>query len=339
MQYRERVMRMASGGRVPTFRDVLAARRSVSRHLAPTPLLRSAGLSERLGADVWVKHENHLPTAAFKVRGGVHLASRLGDAERRRGLWTASTGNHAQSIAFGGRVAGVPVTVAMPENANPVKVEATRALGAEVVLVGRDFDEAREWVAERAAEKGGRFVGPTDWELIAGVGTYALEIVEALPDVEALVVPVGAGSGACGCLLVAKHVNPAIAVVGVQAKAAPTQQQTWKRGEPAPAPMETAAEGLATRVPFDNAHALLGHPERGLDDFLLVSDEEMEEAIVLLLEHTRNLAEHAGAASLAGALRMGEALRGRQVALVLSGANLGADVLGRILRERRGGGA
>lgn len=316
---------------VPTFRDVLEARRSVYEHVDPTPLLLQPTLSELLGAEVWTKHENHLPTGAFKVRGGIHLATRLDEAERRAGLYTASTGNHAQSIAYGGRVTGTSVTVAMPERANPVKVAGTRALGAEVVLHGRDYDEAREWISGRASEKGARFVGPADTDLIAGVGTYALEILERLPSAEVLIVPVGAGSGACGCCLVGKHINPSLEVIGVQSADAPTQQRTWAAGRPVIAPMETVAEGLATRVPFEHAQRMLRDPERGLDDFVLVSDAELEEAIRLTLDHARTLVEHAGAAALAAALRLRERLAGRRVVLVLSGGNLGSAALARIL--------
>ena len=315
----------------PTFRDVLEARRSIYEHVDPTPLLHQQTLSELLGAEIWTKHENHLPTGSFKVRGGIHLASTLGDAARQGGLYTASTGNHAQSIAWAGRATGTAVTVAMPEGANPVKVAGTRALGAEVVLHGRDYDEAREWMTQQAADKGARFVGPADTELIAGVATYALEILERLPAADVLLVPVGAGSGACGCCLVGKRLSPSLEVIGVQSAAAPTQQRTWAAGHPVTAPMETVAEGLATRVPHEHVQRMLRDPERGLDDFVLVSDEELEEAIHLTLDHARTLVEHAGAAALAAALKLRERLAGRRVVLVLSGGNLGSAALGRIL--------
>ena len=319
--------------RDPTLAGVLAARRHVYRFLRPTPLHAYPALGELLSAEVFVKHENHLPTAAFKVRGGLHLAAALDGQARRAGLFTASTGNHGQSIAFAGRAYGVPVTIAVPEAANPVKVAAMEALGARVMAHGRDFDEAREWIQARAAAEGARFVGPTDPELIEGVATYALEILEDLPDVEAIVVPVGAGSGACGCCLVGKALSPGLAVFGVQSARAPAQQRSWAAGRPVSAPMETRAEGLATRVPFANAHRILGHAERGLDDFVLVEDAELDEAVRLLLAHTRNLAEHAGAAALAGALRLRERLAGRRVVLVLSGGNLGLAALRHLLAE------
>ena len=176
--------------------DVLAARHHIARHLARTPLLAYPGLSELVGAEVYIKHENHHVVGAFKVRGGVNLAAHLTDDERRTGLFTASTGNHGQSIAFAGKVTGTPVRVAVPEGANPSKVAAMRRLGAEVIAHGSDFDEAREWMRGEAEAAGARFIGPTEPELIAGVGTYTLEILEDLPDVEVIIVPVGAGSGA-----------------------------------------------------------------------------------------------------------------------------------------------
>ena len=154
-----------------TMSDVLAARRNVYRHLSATPLYHYAGLSELVGAEVHVKHENHLPIGAFKVRGGVNLAATLSEAERAAGLYTASTGNHGQSIAFGGKATDTRVRVALPERANPGKAAAIQRLGAEVVHHGKDFDEAREWIKEQAHHDGARFIGPTDSELIAGVGT------------------------------------------------------------------------------------------------------------------------------------------------------------------------
>jgi len=321
---------------IPELREVYAARASVYRHLHRTPLHRYAGLSERVGAELWVKHENHHAVGAFKVRGGVHLASRLDEDARRSGLYTASTGNHGQSIAFAGSVTGTPVRIAAPEGANPHKVRAMRALGAEVVLHGPDYDTAREWMAACARAEGARFIGPADRELIAGVGTYVLEIVEDLPDLDVLIVPVGAGSGACAACLVAKTLCPGVAVIGVQAAAAPAVQRSWKAGRAVEAPMETRAEGLATRVSHTHANAFLRDPDHGLDDFLLVSDEAMEQAIGILLETTRNVAEHAGAAALAAALELGERLAGKRVVVVLSGGNLASDALGRILASSAG---
>jgi len=234
----------------------LRARPNVYRYLRPTPLYFYQGLSDLIGAQVWVKHENHQPTGAFKVRGGFQLAASLSPEERRRGLATASTGNHGQSIAYAGQVYGIPVLIAMPEGANPDKAARIRAFGARLVYYGPDYDTAREWVMHEAATQGYRYVGPADPELIAGVATYSLEILEELPDVEVIIVPIGGGSGAAGACLVAKAIRPAIQVIGVQAEKAPAAYLAWKSGKPATAGMATFAEGLATRTTLPRAQGL-----------------------------------------------------------------------------------
>jgi threonine dehydratase len=317
---------------LPTFQDVLLARQTIAPYLRPTPLYFYQSLSDLLGAQVWVKHENHQPVGAFKVRGGIHLIAHLSDAEKARGVISASTGNHGQSIAYGARLFGVRAVIGMPEGANPGKVAAIRHLGAEIHFHGRDFDEARLYVEELARREGLRYVSSGDEpRLIAGVGTYALEIVEALPDVEAIVAPVGGGSGAAGVCLVVKTVNPAIQVIGVQAEKAPSAYLSWKEGKRVEAKMETFAEGLATRAPFDLPQAIL---RRHLDDFWLVSEDAMKQAIVLMLEHTHNLAEGAGAAALAGAIQHKDHLTGKKVVLVQSGGNLALAQLREILCEQ-----
>ena len=316
---------------MPSLFDVIAARPHVYRFLKPTPLYRYSGLSELIAADVWVKHENHQPVGAFKVRGGINLVAHLSDNERASGLFTASTGNHGQSIAYAARAEGLRATIAVPEGANPGKVAAMRGLGAEVVFHGRDFDSAREWIEGVARERGGRFVGSTEELLIHGVGTYALEIVEELPGVDAIIVPVGAGSGVCATAIVAKAINPAIQVIGVQSAQAPAMQLSWSAGRPVSADMSTVAEGLATRIPFENTQRIM---RKYLDDFVLVEDDAIEEAIVLLLEHTHNLAEGAGAASLAAAIMLKSRLAGKNVVLVMSGGNLSMEQLHRVLAKK-----
>jgi threonine dehydratase len=318
----------AAGDAIPTLREVIAARPHVYRHLKPTPLYRYSSLSELIGANVWVKHENHLPVGAFKVRGGLNFVAQLREKERANGLYTASTGNHGQSIAYAARAHGMRATIAVPEGANPGKVAAMRGLGAEVVFHGADFDSAREWVTGVAADQGGRFVGPTDELLIHGVGTYALEIIEDLPEVDAIIVPVGAGSGVCATSIVAKTINPGIQVIGVQSAQAPAIQMSWAARKTVSADMTTVAEGLATRVPFENTQRIM---RRFLDDFVLVDDAAIEDAILLLLEHTHNLAEGAGAAALAAAIKLKPRLAGKNVVLVLSGGNLSVDQLRRLL--------
>ncbi len=313
---------------MPTLQDVYAARSHVYQYLKPTPLHHYATLSEMVGAHVYIKHENHQPVGAFKVRGGLVMASRLSEEQRKGGLFTASTGNHGQSIAYGAKVSGIKATIAVPEGANPGKVAAMRGLGAEVIFHGKDFDTAREWIMKVATDKGGTFVGPTDEPLLHGVGTYTLEILEDLPDVDVILVPVGAGSGASATSIVAKSINPKIEVIGVQSAQAPAMQLSWKSGDLVSAQMETFAEGIATRVPFENTQIIM---RKYLDDFVLVDDTEIEEAIRILLEYTHNLAEGAGAAPLAAALNMKDRLRGKKVVLVMSGGNLSLERLKMIL--------
>ena len=303
-----------------TLADVLEARHRISPHLRATPIYPYAGLDELLGAEVWVKHENHQPVGAFKVRGGVNLVSQLDESERERGLIAASTGNHGQSVAYAARLYGVAARICVPENANPVKLAAMRALGAELIVHGEDFDAAREHCERLAAEHGYRYVhSGNEPLLIAGVATEALEIVEDRPDVDAIIVPIGGGSGAAGACIVAKGIRPGIEVIGVQSEAAPAAFRSWQARALLDGENATFAEGLATRVPFELPQQILWEH---LDDFVLVSEDEIRSANRLMIEHTRNLVEPAGAAPLAAALNLRDRLRGKRVALVLSGGNI-----------------
>jgi threonine dehydratase len=318
-------------GPEPTLADVLEARRRISPHLRPTPLFGYAALNDLLDANVFVKHENHQPIGVFKVRGGVNLVSQLSPEERERGVITASTGNHGQSIAYAARLFGVAATICVPEQANPVKVASMRGLGADLVVHGRDFDEAREHCEQLAKERGDLYVhSGNEPLLIAGVATETLEIVEDEPQIDVIVVPIGGGSGAAGACIVAKAINPAIKVIGVQSEAAPAAFRSWKERRLVEDRMGSFAEGLATRTAFELPMRILW---QWLDDFVLVSDDEIREAQALMIEATRNLVEAAGAAPLAAGLRLGEQLNGKRVALVLSGGNASReqllDVLGR----------
>jgi threonine dehydratase len=314
--------------------DVLAARRRIRPHLAPTAFRPYPALSDALGAEVWVKHEHHNPTAAFKVRGGINLVARLGSGERERGLIAASTGNHGQSIAYAARLHGVRATICVPEGANPVKVAAIRALGAEVVAHGRDFDEARERCEQLARRDGLRYVHSGDEpDLIAGVGTATLEMLDEDPGLDAIVVPVGGGSGAAGACVVAKAVRPQIAVIGVQSEAAPAAQRSWRAGALLEDRMQTFAEGLATRTAFALPQRIM---RRHLDDFVLVSEDDLRDATLRMIAGTSNLVEPAGAAALAGALALRDRLAGTRVAVIASGGNISLDQLRTLLGGARG---
>jgi threonine dehydratase len=316
----------------PTVADVLEARRRIAPHLRPTPLYGYAALNELTGADVLVKHENHQPVGSFKVRGGVNLVAQLGADERERGIIAASTGNHGQSLAFAGRVFGVRVTICVPEQANPVKVASMRGLGAELVFHGRDYDDAREHCEQLARTNGYRYVHSGDEPLlIAGVGTGTLEILEERPDLDAIVVPIGGGSGAAGACVVAKAIRPAVEVIGVQSESAPAAYRSWRERRLVEDRMGTFAEGLATRTSFALPQRILWEH---LDDFVLVSDEEIRRAQRLLIEATRNLVEAAGAAPLAAALRYRERFAGTRLAHVLSGGNATLEQLADVLAVR-----
>lgn len=309
---------------------VFHARKVIAPYLRPTPLYAYHGLSKLLDAQVWVKHENHQPVGAFKVRGGVNLISQLSAEERRRGVITASSGNHGQSIAFASRLFNVRASIVLPHGANPAKAEAIRALGAEIVFHGKDFDDARVHAEALSRETGARFISSGDEPLlISGVATYALEMVEAQPGVEVMIVPVGGGSGAAGCCIVAKAINPRIQVLAVQAEKAPSAYLSWKEKRRVEAKMETFAEGLETRAPFDLPQAIMRDQ---LDGFLLVSEEEMRQAMLLMIEHTRNLPEAAGAAPLAAALKIKKELAGKKIALIMSGGNISLPQLRDLLQ-------
>lgn len=313
----------------PTFADVLDARTRIAPHLLRTPLREYPPLGRLIDATVFVKHENHLPTGAFKVRGGINLVSQLSQGERERGVVASSTGNHGQSIAFGARLYGVKATICVPENANPVKVAAMRDLGAEVVPNGVDFDEARELAEQLSIEHGFRYIhSGNEPLLIAGVATATLELLEDEPRIDTIIVPVGGGSGAAGASIVAKTLNPSIRVIGVQSAAAPAAFRSWRERALLEDEMRTFAEGLATRVAFELPQRIMWEL---LDDFVLVSDDEIRAAQRAMIESTRNLVEAAGASPLAAALRLRDELAGRRVALIASGGNASPDQLRELL--------
>jgi threonine dehydratase len=310
--------------------DVLSARPIVYRTLHRTPLLKHALLDAETGLDLYVKHENHNPTGAFKVRGGLTLVGSLG-ADERRGVVTATTGNHGQSIALACQREGVPCLIVVPEGNNPEKNAAMRALGAEVIEVGRDFDVAREHVERIHRERGLRYVHSANEPLlIAGVATYALEIFEDLPDTEVILVPIGGGSGACGCALVRSWVGSRAKVIGIQAAGADAFARSWRTGTRVIGErVATFAEGMATRVTFDLTFGIL---RRHLDDVVTLTEEELMDGIRLALRATHNLAEGAGAASLAAAVKLRGRLAGRKVVCVMSGGNIDQATLARVLQ-------
>ena len=307
----------------PTMRDVLEAKAVVRNFMAPTPLYHYPALDALTGAQTWVKHENHTPIGAFKLRGGLYFMHRLRQAQEVQGVVTASTGNHGQSISYAAHAYGLKATIVVPEQANQVKVEAMRQLGAQVLFHGQGFDEAKAFGQDWAKRQGMRFISSGDEpELIAGVATYAMEILEQVPDLDYLFVPVGGGSGAAGACLVAQALNPRLKVVAVQSRKAPAAFMTWQARPWHVAPNNTLAEGLAAAEPFMLPQALLW---QHLHDFRLVEDEAILDAMAQCYLRTKNLAEPAGAAALAGALQMRADIRGSRCALVLSGGNIAIE--------------
>ena len=314
----------------PTLDDVRAARTRIRPHLTPTPLLKHPLLDEWLGCDAWVKHENHNPTCAFKVRGGLNLVAQLNADERRRGVVSASTGNHGQSMALACRIHGVPCRIVVPVGSNPDKVAAMRALGATIIEYGRDFDEAREHVEALAPREGWRYVhSANEPQLIAGVGTYALEIFEDRPDADYVFVPIGGGSGAAGTCIVRSGVGSRALVIGVQAAGADAFARSWRGpARVTTGTVATFAEGMATRTTFDLTFGIL---KSGLDDVVTLGEGEIEEGVRAALRLTHNLAEPSGAAPIAAARQWAARLAGKKVVCVMSGGNLDLATLRRLM--------
>jgi threonine dehydratase len=313
----------------PTFQDVLLARRQIRPHLLPTPLHRYPALDALIGAEVYVKHENYQSVGAFKVRGGVNLVSQLTPEERQRGLIAASTGNHGQSVSYAARLFGVTARIVVPEGANPGKVAAMQGMGAEVIFHGANFDEARLYCESLAREHGYRYVHSGDEPLlIAGVATAALEMLESQPDIEMIFVPLGGGSGASGACIVAHTINTAIKVIAVQSDASPAAYQSWRSKTLCEAPNRTFAEGLATGTAFALPQAMLWQQ---LDDFVLVTDDDIRQAMRWMIECAHTLAEGAGASPLAAVYQRRDTLQGKKIGLVCSGGNTSLEHLKQVL--------
>ena len=316
-----------------SFDDIRAARGRLAPYLPATPLRGYAMLDQAVGGGVrvLVKHENHQPTNAFKVRNALSAITALGADARRRGVVAASTGNHGQGLAYAGALLGVRVTICVPVGNNPEKNASILGYGARLVEDGASYDDATD-VAQALAEREGLHVvhSTNDRDVVAGASTMSMEILEQAPELDAMVVAVGGGSQVVGALTVARTLRPALRVYGVQAAGAPAIHDSWRARRPLrTATADTFAEGIATRGTYELTFETM---LEGLTGFVTVSDDEMAAAIRLLISTTHNLAEGAGAAGLAGLLRLREELAGQTVAIVLSGSNIDAATLRRVVK-------
>jgi len=315
-----------------TIADVLQARKRLRDVLPRTPLRRYAGLDEAVGYGirVFVKHENHQPTQAFKARNALAALTVLTDEEKKRGVVAASRGNHGAGLAWAGQLLRIPVVVCVPVGNSPGKNEAIRGFGAELVEEGQDYDASVQVMERLVKERGLVPVHSTNnRHVIAGAGTLALEMIEQHPALDALVLPVGGGSQAVGALTVARAMRPGMLIFGVQAERAPAIHDSWHAGKPVQgATANTFADGLATR----NTYELTFGPLReGLSGFVKVSEGAIADAIRLLLHATHNLAEGAGAAGLAGLMQLRDTLAGKSVGVCLSGGNIDLETLRKVL--------
>jgi threonine dehydratase len=318
-----------------TLDDVRAARDRLAPYLQPTPLREYPRLGELAGGGLRIvaKHENHQPTNSFKIRNGLSFMTALNDGERRRGVVAASTGNHGQGIAYGGKLLGVQTTICVPAGNNPEKNAAVRALGGTVVEGGRDYDEAVGVMQHLAASEGRVVAHSTnDPRIIAGAGTMTLEILEQDPAIDAIVIAVGGGSQAVGALTVARELAPRLDVYGVQAAGASAIHDSWHAGKRLTTPrVDTFAEGVATRSTYDLTFPAL---RAGLSGFVTVTDAEIAESLRTILSVTHNLVEGAGAMGFAALAKLQNELAGKRVAIIFCGGNIDTGTLQRILARQ-----
>ncbi len=308
-----------------------AARDLVYRHMAPTQQLAWPLLAERLGAEVWVKHENHTPTGAFKVRGGLIYVDELTRAVPDcPGIITSTRGNHGQSIPFAARAFGLPVQVLCPENNSKEKVRAMRAWGAEVELFGTDYEESRQETVRRSEKLGLHIIGPFHEPLVRGVATYAFELFEAAPDLDVVYVPVGMGSGICGLITVRDLLGLKTEIVGVVSAGADAYALSFEAGRivSTNATDTVLGDGMDCRSPWEQPVEIIN---KGAARILRVTDDEIAEAMRVYYADTHNVAEGAGAAPLAAAMQEQNRLSGKKAGVILSGGNVDADLFAQVL--------
>jgi threonine dehydratase len=320
------------GMTLPPLQAIEAATAIVYRVMAPTPQLRWLLLCSRTGADVWVKHENHTPVGAFKLRGGLVYMDHLQHRDPNvTGVIAATRGNHGQSIALAATRAGLRAVIVIPQGNSPEKNAAMRSLGAELIEYGHDFQEAYEHAVHLAEVQRLHLVRSFDPALVQGVATYALELFRAVPDLDTVYVPIGLGSGICGCIAVRDALQLKTEIVGVVAASAPTYALSLAAGRPiAAAVAPTIADGMACREPDPAALEIIAH---GAARIVTVEENEIRAAMRHLFSDTHNTAEGAGAAPLAALLQESDRMSGRRVALIQSGGNVDREIFGKVLLE------
>lgn len=300
---------------------VIKARAVTDRYLKRTNLAYYSELSRLAGCEVYVKHENHNPTGSFKIRGAVNFLQHMSSEELEAGVLVATRGNHGLAMAWAGRFFHVPCTVVVPEGNNPEINRIVESFGADLIVHGRDFYDAQSYCDELVDSAGYYYVEQgNEPEILNGLGTMGLEIFEDLPDVDVIVCPIGGGSGCASLIKVAQAINPQVEIIGVQAERAAAFYESWKKGERVRLEVaDTVADGLAARSVFQLPYLIM---KDHISDVVLLTEEEILQGIRLAIETTHNLAEGAGAASLAAALKIKDRLAGKRVALVMSGGNL-----------------
>jgi threonine dehydratase len=313
-----------------TLAELEGAAQLVNRTVPPTPQYAWPRLAKRAGCEVWVKHENHTPTSAFKVRGGIVYIDNLKRSPVTiTGIISATRGNHGQSIAFSASRAGIPTTIYVPHGNSADQNAAMRAFGATVVEFGRDFDEALAECHRVAREQDLHFIPPFNRDLVKGVGTYALELLRGVADLDTVYVPIGMGSGICGLITTRDLLGLKTEIVGVVARNAPAMALSFAAGKPVPTnSAQTFADGMATRDPRQEAVAII---KRGAARILQLSEDNIAEAVRSYFQDTHNVAEGAGAAPLAGLMQERAQMAGKRVAVILTGGNIDASVYRRIL--------
>lgn len=311
--------------------NMIKAQKVVYRHISPTPLRFYSELSQWLSANIYVKHENHQPGGSFKIRGGLNIMEHLKDSGLP-GVITFSTGNHGMSIAASARIYGIHATVVVPKGSNEEKISCIKASGARLIEDVNTFEEAAAIGLALQERENLRFIhAANEPHLINGVGTEFLEIIGELPTIDAIILPIGGGSELAAAVTVLKHYNPAIQIYAVQAAESPAAYRSWKSGVISHAPNKTFAGGFATGEAFDLPFSIYHNQ---IEDFILLSEDELLEGIRLAFQYTHNLAEGAGASTIMAATKLRDKLKGKNVVLQMSGGNETLDVIRKALQNK-----